>query len=59
MQSMFLKKYASKEIVPKFIEIHGTEIKCENEVKRLGITMDEMLRFDMYINNLCNKLQCR
>ncbi len=24
-QFMFLKKYTSKEIVPKFIEIHGTE----------------------------------
>ncbi len=28
-QFMFLKKYTSEEIVPKFIEIHGTEIKCE------------------------------
>ncbi len=54
-QFIFLKKYTSKEIVPKFVEIHGAEIKCEKEVKLLGITIDEKLRFDMHINNLCNK----
>ncbi len=52
---MFLKKYTSKEIVPKFIEIHGTEIKFEKEVKHLGITIDEKLRFDTHVNNLCKK----
>ncbi len=52
-QFMFLKKYTSKEIVPKFIEIHGTEIKCEKEVKLLGITIDEKLRFDTHAKNLC------
>ncbi len=52
---MFLKKYTSKEIVPKFIEIHGTEIKCQKEVKLLGITIDEKLRFDTHVNNLCKK----
>ncbi len=31
-QFMFLKKYTSNEFVPKFIEIHGREIKCEKEV---------------------------
>ncbi len=54
-QFMFLKKYTSKEIVPKFIEIHGTEIKCEKEVKHLGITIDEKLKFDTHINNLYKK----
>ncbi len=29
----FVKKYTSKEIVPTFFEIHGTEMKCEKEVK--------------------------
>ncbi len=48
-QLMFLKKYTSKEIVPKFIEIHGTEIKL------LGITIDEKLRFDTHVNNSCKK----
>ncbi len=43
------------KIVTKFIEIHGTELKCEKEVKRLGITIDEKLRFDTNINNLCKK----
>ncbi len=54
-QIMFLKKYTNKEIVSKFIEIHGTEIKCEKDVNLLGITIDEKLRFDMHINNLCKK----
>ncbi len=54
-QFMFLKIYTSKEIVPKFIEIHVTEIKCEKDVKRLGITIDEKLKFDTHINNLCKK----
>ncbi len=54
-QFMFLKKYTSKEIVLKFFEIHGTEIKCEKEVKHLGITIDAKLRFDTYINILCKK----
>ncbi len=52
---MLLKKYTNKESVPKFIEIHGTEIKCEKEVTLLGITIDEKLRFDTHINNLCKK----
>ncbi len=54
-QFMFLKKCTSKEIVPKFIEIHSTEIKCEKEVKPLGITIDEKLKFDTHINYLCKK----
>ncbi len=48
-QFMFLKKYTSNEIVGKFIEIHGAEIKCEKEVKLLGITIDEKLRFDTHV----------
>ncbi len=31
------------------------EIKCEKEVKRLGITIDEKLRFATHVNNLCKK----
>ncbi len=52
---MFLNKYTSNEIVPKFIEIYGTKIKCGKEVNLLGITIDEKLRFDTHINNLCKK----
>ncbi len=47
-----------KEIIPKFIEIHDTQIKCEKEVNLLGITIDEKLRFDKHINNLC-KQNCK
>ncbi len=45
-------KYTSKKNVLKFIEIHGTEIKCENEVKLLGITIGGKLRFDTHIKIL-------
>ncbi len=30
-QFMFLKKHTSKETVPKFIEIHGTEINVQKK----------------------------
>ncbi len=48
----FIKKYTSKLICPKFIEINDTEIKCEKEVKPLGITIDEKVMSDKHINNL-------
>ncbi len=52
---MFFLKYTSKEIVPKFNEIHGKEIKCEKEVKPLGIKIDEKLKFETHIKHLCKK----
>ncbi len=46
---MFIKKYRSKEIIPEFVKINGSAIKLEKEVKLLGITIDEKLRFDRII----------
>ncbi len=46
-------QYTSKEIIPDSIEIHGTTIKRQTEVKLLGITNDQKLKFDKYIDNLC------
>ncbi len=39
----------------KFIKINGTIIPCEKEVKLLGITMDEKLKFEKHVNIICTK----
>ncbi len=38
-----------------FIEINGTNIPCEKEVKLLGITIDEKLKIYEHINIICKK----
>ncbi len=54
-QCMFLKPFTNKEEMPKFIEINGTNILCEKEVKLLSITIDEKLKFDKHVNIICKK----
>ncbi len=44
-----------KEEMRQFIEINGTNIQCEKEVKLLGITIDEKLKFDKHLNIICKK----
>ncbi len=44
-----LKSLTNTEVVQKFMEINGTNILCEEEVKLLGITIDEKLKFDKWI----------
>ncbi len=48
-QFMFLPKFTSKE----FIQVHDTFIPCNNEVKLLGITIDNKLKFDKQVDLLC------
>ncbi len=50
---MFLKSLINKEEMLKFIEINDTNIPCEKEVKLLGITIDEKLKFDKHVNIIC------
>ncbi len=45
----------NKQEMLTFIEINGTNIPCEKEVKLLGITIDEKLKFDKHINIICKK----
>ncbi len=52
-QFMIMQKYTSKEIIPDSIEIYGTTIMRQTEVKLLGITIDQKLKFDKHIDNLC------
>ena len=39
----------------KSLFLNGTEIKCEDSVKLLGVTFDYMLNFDLHISNICKK----
>jgi hypothetical protein len=35
--------------------LNGNMIKCEDEVKLLGVTIDFELNFNTHITNICNK----
>ncbi len=49
-------QYTHVEGPPPLYSSYGSpEIKFETDVKHLGITIDEKLRFDAHINNLCKK----
>ena len=37
------------------LTICGSEIKCEDSVKLLGVTIDFKLNFEIYISNICRK----
>ncbi len=52
-QFMIMQKYTSKGIIPDSIEIYGTTIMRQTEVKLLDITIDQKLKFDKHIDNLC------
>ena len=41
----------------KNLLLDGTEIKCKDSVKLLGVTVDYMLNFDKHNPNICKKLQ--
>ncbi len=49
---VFTEMY-NKEIKPEFIQVHGTFIPHNNEVKLLGITIDDKLKFDRKVDLLC------
>ena len=39
----------------KSLFLNGTEIKCEDSVKLLGVTIDYLLNFDLHVSNICKK----
>ena len=51
---MLLQK-STKKIIPEKLLIDDNEIKSENSVTLLGITIDNRLSFDDHISKLCNK----
>ncbi len=49
----FIQNYTSKEIKPEFIEVCGTLITCNNQVKLAEITIDDKLKLDKQVDILC------
>ena len=54
-QFMLLKKLTSPITLPNTLEICGTEIKRDSEVKLLGVTIDDQLKFNKHVDILCKK----
>ncbi len=52
-QFIFMKKYTSKEISPEFLNVNDIKIPAETEVKLLGMTIDNKLKFDKHVDKLC------
>lgn len=52
-QCMISKPFTSKEVIPEFIDIQDVKIKIEDKVKLLGLTIDNKLKFDTHITNIC------
>ncbi len=48
---MFMKKYTSKEIL--FPNVNDIKIPAETEVKLLGMTIDNKLKFGKHVDKLC------
>ena len=44
-----------KNIAPFRLNVNGKIIPCSNEVKLLGITIDNELKFKKHIEDLCKK----
>jgi hypothetical protein len=37
------------------LDLAGNQIKCEKEVKLIGVTIDFELKFNSHISNICKK----
>ncbi len=59
-QFMTMQKYTSKEIIPDSIEMHGTTIMKQTDMKLLGTTIDQKLNLisilTIYVKMLQGKL---
>ncbi len=53
VQFMLIKSFTNKELLPNFIDINHARIEKESQIKLLGITIDDKLKFDKYIAILC------
>ncbi len=52
-QFMFLKYFRCKVDVPDSIDIENITITHQGDIKLLGITIDDKLRFNKHVNILC------
>ncbi len=49
-----MKSFTST-VIPAYIEIGKVYINCEKDIKLLGITIDDKLKFDKQVDILCIK----
>ncbi len=54
-QLMYMKPFISRDPLPLTLDINGASIERERNVKLLGITIDDKLKFDIQVNNMCSK----
>ncbi len=50
---MLMKSFTSKELLPNFIYINHTIIERESQIKLLGTTINDKLKFEKHIDILC------
>ncbi len=54
-QVMFMKPFTNKTVFPKGIEIGDVTIERQTSVKLLGVTIDEKLKFNDHVIEICKK----
>ena len=52
-QMMLMKLSLCRTELPTSLEINGVHIERQSSVKLLGIVIDENLRFDQQVRNMC------
>ena len=52
-QIMLLKPFHCKTDLPSYFEIDDVSLEIQRNVKLLGITIDDKLKFDFQVNNMC------
>lgn len=54
-QFLLMKPLLTTDLIPDHIVIDNTRIQREENIKFLGITIDDKLKFDVHVANLCIK----
>jgi hypothetical protein len=54
-QFLMLKPMSFKGVIPNHVIVNDVCIQREDSVKFLGITIDDKLKFDLHVTNLCIK----
>ena len=54
-QIMLLKPMHCQTALPLNVDINDMSLEIQNNVKLLGITIDDKLKFDIQVNNMCSR----
>ena len=54
-QIMLLKPMHCQTDLPSNFELNDISLEIQNKVKLLGITIDDKLKFDTQVNNMCSR----